>query len=131
MRVRARHIVAAWIATGAGLVGTACQRAPVSNFPFGFTMTASPGELIVPHGAVGIDTLTIASINDFSGEVFIIPDSTVNCSLTSEDIFLVPATEVQIVAACSRPEAGRQGMLFTAVSPGYQTVYHTVLIIQQ
>ncbi len=131
MRIRTNQIIVACVAAAASLVGAACQRSPVSNFPFGFTMTASPGQMIVPHGAVGIDTLTIASVNNFTGEVFIIPDSTVNCSLTSEDILLVPSSEVQIVATCSRPEAGRQGVLFTAVSQGYQTVYRTVLLIQQ
>ena len=103
----------------------------LSQFPFGFTLNASPGTLTVPHGGTGVDTLTIASINGFSGEVSVIPDSTVNCSLSSDAVVVYPSTSAQIVAVCSRPEPGRTGMLFTAISYGYQTVYLTVLLIQQ
>jgi hypothetical protein len=115
-----------------GLVVAACSStAPTSQFPFGFTLKASPGQLIVPHGGAGVDTLTITSINGFSGDVTLLSDSTVNCSLSAQDVTVVPGSPAQSVAVCSRPEPGRQGMLFTALAPGFQTVFLTVLLIQE
>jgi hypothetical protein len=115
----------------AGLLAAACQ-SPVrpSQFPFGFTLRASPGQLVVGPGEVGVDTLTITSVNDFSGSVALIPDSTVTCVIDPTDVVPQPSVPAYALSYCSRPSPGRTGMQFTATSLGYQNAYTTVLLIQ-
>lgn len=71
---RSGRWLTAILALSMSLVGEACS-SPVrpSQFPFGFTLKASPGLLILAPGAVGIDTLMITSVNGFSGSVALIP----------------------------------------------------------
>jgi hypothetical protein len=101
-----------------------------STIPFGFTLTASPGHLIVEAGQVGVDTLTITSVNNFSGPVDLIPDSTVNCVIDPAEVVPQPSIPAYALSYCSRPSPGRSGMQFTAVSLGYQNAYTNVLLIQ-
>lgn len=126
-----RPQVSTLLALSGGLLAAACQ-SPVrpSQFPFGFTLTASPGHLVLAPGEVGVDTLTITSVNNFSGPVALIPDSTVNCVIDPTGVVPQPSIPAYAVSYCSRPSPGRTSMQFTAVSLGYQNAYTTVLLIQ-
>jgi hypothetical protein len=115
-----------YLVTVTGAFGGLTHAATVEFNVTDFAVTASPSSVTVNRGQLGSSTITVASVNGFSGTIALTASAApagLTCTLTPSSVFLGTSLTSQL--SCSSATSGSFTVLVTAASG---SLTHTVTL---